>query len=112
MLLLDIYDTNALHLKMTKIKISQLIWDTWNRKHIKKHNVTVDEVIEGIQKVNAHREGYSGRIILIARVGTRILAILVSPKENKKYYLVTARDADKKERRLLYDNEKKQDTKI
>ena len=92
---------------MTKIKVSQLIWDTWNKEHIKKHNVTIAEVEEGIKKVNAHRKGYSGRIILIGSARTRILAILVSPKENKKYYLVTVRDADKKERRLLYDNEEK-----
>ena len=91
---------------MTKIRISQLIWDGWNKEHIKKHKVTIEEIEEGIQKVNAHRKGYSGRIILIARAGTRILAILVAPKENKKYYLVTVRDADKKERRTLYDNEK------
>jgi hypothetical protein len=40
-------------------------------------------------------------------VGKRILAILVAPKENSKYYPVTVRDADKKERRLLHDNEEK-----
>jgi uncharacterized DUF497 family protein len=92
---------------MTKISITQLIWDAVNNEHIKKHSVTPVEIEETIQNVNAHRKGYSGRIFLIGRAGKRILAILVKLKENKKYYVVTARDADKKERRLLYDNEKK-----
>lgn len=92
---------------MVKIKIEQLIWDNWNKEHIKKHTVTIAEAEEAIQKVNAHRKGYSGRIILIGRSGKRILAILVAPEENKKYYPVTVRDADKKERKLLYENEKK-----
>ena len=90
---------------MTKIKISQLVWDEWNKEHIKKHQVTIAEIEEGIQNVNAHRAGYSGRIILIGRAGKRVLAILVSPKKSKTYYTVTARDADKKERGLLYTNE-------
>ena len=92
---------------MTRIKITRLIWDEWNTEHIKKHNVTIAEVEEGIQNINAHREGYAGRVALIGRAGKRILALLVAPKENKTYYLVTVRDADKKERKLLYDNEKK-----
>ncbi len=90
---------------MTKIKISQLIWDEWNTEHIKKHNVTIAEVKEAIQNINAHRKGYAGRILLIGRAGKRTLAIVVAPKENSKYYPVTVRDADKKERRLVRDNE-------
>lgn len=92
---------------MTKIKISQLIWDEWNTEHIKKHNVTIAEVKEAIQNINAHRKGYAGRILLIGRAGKRTLAIVMAPKENSKYYPVTVRDADKKERRLLHDNEEK-----
>ena len=92
---------------MTKIKVSQLNWDEWNIEHIKKHNVTVAEVEEAIRKVNAHRKGYLGRILLIGRAGKRILAMIVKPNANKKYYLITARDADQKERRLLYANERK-----
>jgi len=92
---------------MTKLKITFLIWDKWNIEHIKKHNVTTSEVEIAVQNVRAHRRGYLGRIILIGRSGKRILAILVSPKRNRKYYLVTVRDADKRERKMLYDKEKK-----
>lgn len=92
---------------MTKIKTEQLVWDEQNTKHITKHAVTVTEIEEAIQNSNAHKEGYSGRIFLIGRAGKRILAVLLAQEENKKYYVVTARDADKKERKLLYENEQK-----
>ena len=92
---------------MTRIQIEQLIWDDVNREHIEKHTVTKEEVQEAIAHITAHRKGYLGRIALIGRSGKRILAVLVAPKKDKKYYVVTARDADKKERRLVYDNEKK-----
>lgn len=92
---------------MIKIKIEQLLWDEFNIEHIKKHNVTRVEVEEAVQNIKTHREGYSGRIFLIGRTRKRILAILVALEENKQYYPITARDADKKERRLLYENENK-----
>ncbi len=92
---------------MTKITITQLIWDEWNKEHIKKHKVTIVEVEEAIQQVQAHRKGYAGRVALIGRSGKRILAILIAPQNNKLYYIVTVRDADRKERKLIYENEKK-----
>lgn len=48
---------------MTKIKINQLIWDEWNREHIKKHNVTPQQVEEALLKVVAHKRGYGGRVV-------------------------------------------------
>ena len=92
---------------MTKIKISQLIWDAWNKQHIKKHNVTIAEVEEGILNVKTHRIVKSGRILLIAKINERILSIIIAQEENNTYYIVTARDAAKKERRQFYDKEKK-----
>jgi len=29
---------------MTRIIVKKLLWDDWNREHIKKHNVTVKEI--------------------------------------------------------------------
>ncbi|MDO8638179.1 MAG: hypothetical protein Q7R43_01275 [Candidatus Daviesbacteria bacterium] len=94
---------------MTRIRIEQLVWDNWNIKHIKKHNVSVSETEEGIINVTAHKQGYNKRIMLIGRSGKRILAILVKAKLGQ-YYIVTARDAGKKERKLLYEKEKRQNT--
>lgn len=92
---------------MTKIKLEQLIWDGWNRKHIKKHSVSVNEVEQAVNNILTHRAGYDGRIILIGRSGDRLLAMIMSLQENHKFYVVTARDADRKERRLVYEKKGK-----
>lgn len=92
---------------MTKIELTQLIWDSWNKEHIKKHNVAVSEVEEAVISISAHRIGYSGKIILIGRSGKRLLAMIMAHEEENKYYVVTVRDADKKERRLIYEKESK-----
>jgi len=92
---------------MTRIKISQLVWDEWNIKHLKKHNVEKQEVEESIENIKTHRKGYKGRVILIGRSGKRILSIVIAKEGSNKYYIVTTRDADRKERKILYDQEKK-----
>lgn len=97
---------------MTDIRLKQLIWDNWNINHIKKHNVTVKEAEEAVSNILAHRMGYGRKIILIGRSGKRLLAMIMAHEQENKYYVVTARDADKKERRLVYEKEGKQNSKI
>lgn len=92
---------------MTEIKIDALIWDKWNITHIKKHSVTRKRVEIAIRNIRAHRQGYRGRIVLIGKSGRRLISVIVVKKQLGKYYVVTARDADKKERRLIYEKEKK-----
>lgn len=90
---------------MTKIRLDQLVWDDWNIEHIKKHNVLRIETEDAINNIRAHRQGYDGRVILIGRSGARILAVLVKKEKAGEYYVITVRDADKKERKLLYEKE-------
>lgn len=90
---------------MTRIRLEQFVWDDWNVEHIKKHSVVRIEVEDAISNIGAHRQGYNGRVILIGRSGTRILAVLVKKEKAGEYYVITARDADKKERMLLYEKE-------
>lgn len=88
-----------------KIRKRDLIWDKWNIKHIAKHKVTPGEA-EGALKdrgVKA-KETYGGRILVIGKSGLRMLAVVLA-KEKNGYYVVTARDAGKKERKI-YRNEK------
>ena len=95
---------------MTKIRISQLVWDGWNLEHIKKHKIEKQEIEEATKNIKAHRKGYVGRMILIGRSGKRILSIIAAKERSNKYYIITARDADKKERRLLYGQESKKNS--
>jgi len=42
---------------VTRIKIEQLIWDEYNREHIKKYKVTIEEVEETLNNLLVHKRG-------------------------------------------------------
>ncbi len=92
---------------MTKIQIEQLIWDDFNTEHIKKHNATKEEITAVTKHPTLHKVAKKGRYAVIGRTGTRILTIIVNRIKTKTYYVITARDAAKKERKQLYEKEKK-----
>lgn len=91
---------------MTRVVIRNLIWDEVNLEHIKEHGVSRSEVKEVKKNFLYHRKTHTGRYLAVARVGQRIITIIIKRKGLGKYYLVTARDASKKERRDLYEKEK------
>lgn len=92
---------------MTRVVIQELVFDEYNREHIKKHSVTEDEVKVAGKNIAYHKRSYKGRYMGTGRSGKRVLTIILNRLEQGKYYMVTARDADKKERRRLYEREKK-----
>lgn len=92
---------------MTRIVIKKLVWDDWNREHIEKHSVTVDEVEITLKNLVAHKKGYKGRYIIIGRCKNRLISVVVDRKDKNTYYVVTTRDSDKKERRIAYEKENK-----
>ena len=91
---------------MTRIIVKKIIWDEWNIEHIKKHNVSVNEVEVVTKNIIVHNQTKEGRYLLIGRVGSRILTVIVNRKGTGIYYLVTVRDAAKKERIKAYEKEK------
>ena len=92
---------------MTRIIVENIIWDSWNREHIGKHGVQPAEVEEAGKQIIYHKRTYGGRYLLIGRSGFRLLGLVLKRIEPKTYYLVTARDASKKERRDVYEKQKK-----
>lgn len=92
---------------MTRIIVKQLIWDDVNKEHIKKHDVSKEQVEEVGKNQLAHKKGHSGRYIIIGRSGARILSVVIRRIKTGIYYPVTARDADKDERRRVYEKESK-----
>ena len=75
------------------ITAKDLIWDKWNREHIEKHNILPRQIEQVFQDTSRVLEkGYSNRIMVIGRCGKRMLSIIMA-KEDKKYYVITARDA-------------------
>jgi uncharacterized DUF497 family protein len=82
--------------------IQRLQWDAWNRDHIAKHGVTIEEVSEVVAGKWFARETYKGRTLLIGFTDSRrMLAVVVGPVPNEinVYYVFSARPASRKERR-------------
>lgn len=92
---------------MTRIVIKKIIWDEWNTQHIQNHNVLIEEVESVAQKFITHKKAKKGRYALFGRVGARMITIIVRRESLGVYYPVTARDSAKKERRHVYEKEKK-----
>jgi len=92
---------------MTKIVVRQLIFDKFNLEHIKKHGVTPWETQVAGKKIIYHKRTYKGRYLIIGRSGKRLIAMVLKRLDIGKYYLITARDAGKKERRIVYEKENK-----
>jgi uncharacterized DUF497 family protein len=83
------------------IVINDLIWDKWNINHIKKHKVKSNEVEEACEDLLEVFKGYDSRLIILGRTKKkRILAIIMAQIDKNSYYVVTARDASRKERKL------------
>ena len=92
---------------MTRIKVKQLIFDIWNIRHIKKHKIKPEEIIEAGANLIYHRKTYKGRYLAVGRSGKKLVSFVIKRKGPGRYYLVTARNASKKEREKVYDKQKK-----
>jgi len=91
---------------------SALVWDEWNKGHIKKHLVTVKEVEEAYKSKKAYKKSYLGRYIILGKTKRgRLLTIVISFAKQKDAYVVSARDMSRKERRI-YDEKTKADKTI
>ena len=91
---------------MVRASVKKLVWDEWNKSHIQKHNVSDKEVAEASKKIVYHKLTYGSRYLVVGRSGRRLLSLVVSRKGSGRYYLVTVRDSDKKERMKAYEKEK------
>jgi len=86
----------------TNVPFGQLIWDDENEEHFALHGVTPEEIAETF---------YSSSVIVRSRSDTyrmngqtnggRFLCIIVARRPHGQRYVVTARDADDLERRIV-----------
>jgi uncharacterized DUF497 family protein len=83
------------------LSITRLIWDEGTVAHIARHAVTPDEVEQVCRGEHLVRQGHSGRLLVIGPTEAgRILAVVIDPEPTPgHYYPVTARPADRQERR-------------
>lgn len=85
---------------MSKLKLA-LVWDEWNRNHIRKHKVTLKEAEEAYKNTFIQVQSYDNRTLYFGKTRKgRLLGIAVSFKKQKGPYVVSVRDMSKKERRL------------
>lgn len=93
---------------MTRIVIKELVWDeTRNLRHIRKHNITKDEVEEAGRNLIYHQQGRKGLYLAVGRSKLRLIFIVLNRESAGRYYLITARDAGKNERKVVYEKEQK-----
>jgi len=86
----------------TDVEIERIVWDDWNREHIQKHAVTVDEVEDAVSRRRSREDTYKGRQQLIeATAQERILTVIIGPVPHQpgSFYVFSARPASSKERR-------------
>ncbi|MDA1079872.1 MAG: hypothetical protein O2840_04270 [bacterium] len=89
------------------VLIQKLVWNEWNIAHIARHGVLQTEVETSLQDEHVvFMQGYSQRVIVLGRVGNRLLTTVLQAQKNQyEFYVVTARDMPKKER-AIYRQEK------
>jgi len=92
---------------MHMIFVRKLVWDKANIEHIARHGVTPVEVEEVCVADSFILYGHSGRTMIVGPTKKgRALSIVLDPEiEEGVWYPVTARPADRKERKL-YKEEK------
>lgn len=84
-------------------KNKKLLWDSWNIEHIKKHNVSVEEVEEAYRSNTFERTSYANRIKIFGKTKLgRFLAIVLSFERQSDPYVVSSRDMNRKEKIFYY----------
>ena len=90
-----------------EIELGELEWDTFNVAHIAKHDVSVSEAEETCRNKIYIDETYGARYLLVGRTQQgRMISIVLVNAGASKYYIVTARDSSRGERRKAHDQEK------
>ena len=86
------------------IPVRRLVWDNWNVNHIARHQVTPEEVEQVCHALHVVRESYKDRLLMIGPTRSgRMLAVVLDPEGDDVYYVVTARVADRRERRIYQE---------
>lgn len=86
------------------MKIDELVFNERNIEHIARHNVLPTEVKEVLEGKILPLKAKLGRLLVIGKTKkSRTLAIILEKLKGKLYFPVTARDADKKERKMYQE---------
>jgi hypothetical protein len=80
--------------------IRKLIFDEWNLHHIARHNIERDEVVEACFPTRLLRRGKGNSQLVYGQTDAgRFIIVVVAPRGQGAYYVITARDMVQSERR-------------
>ena len=83
------------------MRIDELIFNEKNIEHIARHNVLPDEVKQIIEGKTLFLNAKFYRVMAIGQTKKgRSLAVILEKVKDHTYFVVTARDADRKERKM------------
>lgn len=83
------------------MKVDELIFNEKNIEHIARHNVLPDEVKQIIEGKTLFLNAKFDRVMAIGVTKKRrSLAVILEKVKGYTYFVVTARDADRKERKM------------
>jgi hypothetical protein len=85
------------------VRIEELAWDDWNWEHIQQGEepVTPDEVEEAVHGDIDRYVRKNGRVYLVyAKTSDRHLLTVLAPRGGSKFYVVTSRPMDDREKRI------------
>ena len=83
-------------------------WDIWNTTHIKRNSVIYQEVEEILQRKYIAFQNYKKRIVIIGKTKVRRALVVIMESTDKRgiYYVITARIASQKERKLYQERKR------
>ena len=88
-----------------ELELTALIWDEFNITHITKHGVSVEEVEAASLSYIYIDATYGSRYLLVGRTKPgRLISVVLTLIDNH-YYIITARDSSRGERKKVYDIE-------
>ena len=90
--------------------LRRLIWDPGNVHHIARHEVLPAEVEEVCGGNVIAEQGYADRLRLVGpTLAGRMLAVVLAPEpQGGDYYVITARPASRKERRMYQERKQEE----
>lgn len=96
----------VIRLERMTLAVKEVVWDDFNIAHIGEHDVSVAEVEDICNgKVEVYL-GHSGRFMVIGKTEAgRTLSVVLAQKVKGAFYPVTARDASRKERGWIENND-------
>lgn len=91
-----------------EIEIADLQWNDFNAEHVACHSVSVNEVQEACSNYIYVDKTYGDRYLLVGKtINQRFLSVVLSKLAKTKYYVVTARDSSRGERKKANDQKNK-----